>query len=66
MNGFTATTMRLKCTFHNILLFHCSSSKASAQEDLEMRTGRTGQFSIVQQVTTPAACERTAKVRDVT
>jgi hypothetical protein len=43
MNGFTATTMRLKCTFHNIFFFTFS----------EIRTGRSGSGFNHLQVTTP-------------
>jgi hypothetical protein len=52
MYGFTATAMRLECTFHCINLF----------SRFEIETGRSGPGFHFLRVTTPGVCERTAKV----
>gem|GEM_PF-3612010 len=52
VNGFTAAGMRLECTFHVFLLFHC----------LKIRLGEQPGFRPVHRSPHPWICERTAKV----
>lgn len=65
MYRFSATAMRLKCTFHINAFFPKGFSKGVTdfRNTFEIRSGRTDQVSfLLPGVTTPKACERTAKV----